>query len=235
MNEFRNDEELLALLEDAFPMQPVIPDESARQHLRDALTHDNLAPFDTSDSRSARLRRRFGPHASALTLSAIGVLVLGGVAAAAVTTNTLPGPTRAIAYDLGLPVTSPALYQARQQLHQLDSANVQHHASVARHLGRGLLHDLRMLNHTDLSQIRTPAQKALTQTGLLKQTLKILGIATPSTTTTVAPSSSTSATTTTVPVLPIIPGVGPIPGITGSTPIGGILKNPTSKVTSILP
>jgi hypothetical protein len=239
MNEFRSDDELLALLGDAFPTQPVEPDERARQHLLEALALDNLAPLAGSTSPGARRRRRFGPHASALTFSTIGVLVLGGVAAAAVTTNTLPGPTRAIAYDLHLPVTSPALYKARQQLHQLDSANAQHHTSVARQLGRGLLHDLTLLNHTDLSRIRVPAKKALTQTGLLPQTLKILGITSPSTTTTVAPSTSTSTSTTTtttlLPVLPTIPGVGPISQITGSKAVGGVLKNPTSTAKSILP
>jgi hypothetical protein len=238
---FHDDEELLALLGQAFPTQPVRPDETARLQLREALTNDNLVSFAGAASRRARLRRRLGSHASALTISAIAVVALGGVAAAAVATNTLPGPTRNIAYDIGFPVTSPALAQARQQLHQLDVANAQHHTVVARQLGHGLLHDLTLLNHSDLSQIRTAAQKALTPTGLLQKASKILGIATSSTTTTVAPSSSTSTTTTTTllptlsTVIPTIPSKGPIVGITGSTPVGGILKKSTSTVTTLLP
>ncbi len=218
MNEFPDDEELLALLKDVFPTQPIKPDDEARRLLRDALTNDNLTTLDTSASRGARLRRRFGSRAGVFALSSIGILVIGG-AAAAVTTNTLPGPARALAYDVGLPVTSPALYHARQQLHQLDSANAQHHATVARELGHDLLHDLTLLNHTDLVQIRKPAQIALTQTGLLHQALKVLGITTSTTTTTVPPSRSTSTTTTT-PVLPTIPSLG---------------LNPTPTVTSIVP
>lgn len=233
MNVYRNDE-ILALLKEIFPTPPVRPDESARKHLRDALAHDNLVPMVASQSRDAPLRRRFGSHASALTLSTIGVLIFGG-AAAAVATNTLPGPTRALAYDLGLPVTSPALYQARQQLHRLDAAIAHHQTNVVLPLGRSLLHDLVLLNRADLSQIRTPAQKALTQTGLLQQASKILGITTSSTTTTVAPSNSISTTTTTVLAPPAIPGVGSITGIAGSTSGGGILKNTTSTVNSLLP
>jgi hypothetical protein len=219
MSGFHNDDELLALLADAFPTQPVKPDEKARQRLRDALANDNLAAFDSPASRGARWRRRIGSRAGVFTLSSIGILVIGG-AAAAVTTNTLPGPTRNLAYDIGLPVTSPALYHARQQLGQLVSANAQHHTTTARQLGHDLLRDLTLLNHADLAQIRKPAQIALTQTGLLHQAQKILGIATSTTTTTVAPSSSTSTTTTTTPVLPTVPGLG---------------LNPTSTITSILP
>jgi hypothetical protein len=234
MNELDNDE-FVELLKDVFPIQAFQPDERARGRLRDALAHDNVVPLAATTSRSTRVRRRIGSHATALTLSVIGVVTFGGVAAAAVATNTLPGPIRALVYDLGLPVTSPALYQARQQLHQLDSAITHHHTSAVHQLGRGLLHDLALLNHGDLSQIRTPAQKALTQSGLLAQSLKILGIATHSTTTTEAPSSSSSTTTTTVLVPPIVPGVGSIAGTSGSSGVGGTLKNTSSSVNSLLP
>lgn len=235
MSDFRTDDELLMLLKDAFPTQLLEPDEEARELLRDALAHDNLVPLLAVQSRDARRRRRFSSHASAITLSTISVLAFGGVAAAAVMTNTLPGPTRALAYDLGLPVTSPALFQARQQLHQLDSALTHHHTNVVRQLGHGLLRDLTLLNRGDLSLIRTPAQTALTQSGLIQQASKILGITTSSTTTTVAPSTSTSTTTTTVLVPPSLPGVGSLPGATGSTSVGGTLKNTTSTVNSLLP
>jgi hypothetical protein len=238
VNEFRDDDEILTLLKEAFPPQHLKPDHEAREHLRNALANDIVVPLSPSRSRDARRRRRFGSHASALVLCTVGVLTLGGAAAAAVATNTLPGPTRAWAYDLDLPVTSPALYQAHQQLHELDSAIAHHRASVARQLGRGLVHDLTLLNHTDLSQIRAQAQKALTQSGLLQQASKVLQITTPSTTTTLSPSSSTStttSTTSTVLVPPTIPVVGPLPGTTGSTGVGGTLKKTISTVKSLLP
>ena len=232
MNGNRNDDEFMTMLKDAFPSEIFQPDDRARRQLRDALANDNLERIEVAPARSMR-RGRLGPRASAFTLSAIGVLTFGGVAAAAVATNTLPGPLRAFAYDIGLPVTSPALYQARQQLHHLVSANAHDPAVVARHVGRGLLHDLTLLDRNDLSAIRTPAQKALTQSGLLTQASTILGITLPTTNATVAPSSSTSTTTTTVPLLPIIPGVGSIIG--GSTGIGGAVTTTTPSVNSILP
>jgi hypothetical protein len=234
MNEFHNDDELMALLGDVFLTQAIEPDEAARQQLRDALASDNLVAFATAVPRGTALRRRLRSHLGLLTLSAAGVLVVGGVAAAAVSTNTLPGPTRAIAYDLGLPVTSPALYHARQQLHQLDSANTQHDTKVAHHLGHGLLHDLKLLNHSDLSQISQPAKAALTKTGLLPQVLKILGVATSTTTTTEAHSGSTSTTTTTTPVLPTLPILGKVTGSSDSKS-GPLLKSAASNVKSVLP
>jgi len=241
MNQFRSDEELLAQLRETFPPSSVTPDEMARQRLLDALALDNVVSVDAYESRSSRLRRRFGSHASALTLSAVGVLALGGVAAAAVATNTLPGPTRAIAYDLGLPVTSPALVQARSQLHQLVTANSSNLPSSARELGRQLIDELKKLDHTDLAQISTAARSALAPTGLLSQATQILGTLSVAntTTTTVAPSTTTSTsnpTTTTTVIVPLtVPGVGSISGITNSTGVGGVLNKTTSTVTSLLP
>ncbi|HEY7932141.1 MAG TPA: hypothetical protein VIC81_07795 [Acidimicrobiales bacterium] len=232
MNEPRDDEELLALLKDVYPTAAIKPDETARRQLLDALALDNVVAINAPIT-STKHRRRFGSHVSAVTLSAIGAVSLAGVAAAAVVTNTLPGPTRAIAYDLGLPVTSPALYQARQQLSEVKGATNEHHADVARQLAQGLIKDLRLLNHQDLSQIRTPVTKTLTQLGLLDQVTSILGL-TSTTTTTVPPTSSstTSTTTTTVLVPPTLPSVG---SITGSTGLGGVVKNTTSGATPLLP
>ena len=236
MNQYRNDDELITLLKETFPTNAERPDERARELLLDALSADNVVPFDHAAGGERHLRRRLGSRASAVTLSAIGVLALGGVAAAAVATNTLPGPTRAIAYDLGLPVTSPALYQARTHLHQLTAANARHETSAARDLSRVLIHDLSLLNHRDLSQIRSAAHHALSVSGLLSQATQILGITTPTppaTTTTMAPSTSTTTTTVLVPLS--VPGVGSVSSATGSTSMNGVLKNLTSPVTSLLP
>ena len=81
--------------------------------------------------RWPRGRRRWGQPGGTLhrlrhpvaAAAAVAVLATGGVAAAAVATDHLPGPTRAVAYDLGLPVTSPALVTAaRGTLAELQSA-----------------------------------------------------------------------------------------------------------------
>lgn len=229
MIEFRNDDELSALLTGAYPTIPFELDYQAREQLAQALARDNIVAIGTATSQRA-WRRRVSSHTSALVLGTISVFALSGVAAAAVVANNLPGFTRAVAYDLGLPVTSPALFEARQQLHSLVRANTTHHTGVARELGRGLLKDLKLLNHTDLSQIRTPAETALTQSGLLGQATKILGITT--TTTTLLP--STSSVTTTVPA----PGLLPIPvlgSISGSTGTGGAQQTTTTTINSLLP
>ena len=55
-------------------------------------------------------------------LLAVGVLATSGVAAAGVATDHLPGPTRNVAFALGLPVTSPALESARATTVQLQVA-----------------------------------------------------------------------------------------------------------------
>lgn len=235
MNEQRDDE-LLDLLRDALYVAPMEPDDEARRRLRAALESDNV----TSLAYVARAswRQRVARHAGALTLAASGVVALGGVAAAAVATDTLPGPTRSWAYDLGLPVTSPALYQARQQLGQLEHADTQHHATTERHFARGLIRDLGHLNRHDLGEIRSSARAALRPTGLLSQVGGVLGLSTSSTTTsTILPSHSTTTTTTppTSLVPTTIPSVGTIGGTGGSTGVGGTVNITPPNASSLLP
>jgi hypothetical protein len=83
-----------------------------------------------------------------------------------VATDTLPGPTRNIAYDLGLPVTSPGLFQARQNLDQLKRSIVQGNRHEQIRWGSQLQHDLKSLNDDDLAQIRVPALSVLNEAGL---------------------------------------------------------------------
>lgn len=246
MNQHRDDDELMALLGEAFPTTALAPDAKARQHLLDALALDNVVAFDANTPASRR-RRLLGSRVSALTLGVAGVLSLGGVAAAAVATNTLPGPTRAIAYDLGLPVTSPALYQARAQLHNVNAATSGHHTNVARELAKGLIKDLKLLNQNDLSQIRPSVKRTLSQLGLLSQVTSVLGTTVTNTTsttftnsgptnasTTTTTTTTTTTATTTTPVLvpPTLPSVG---SITGSGGLGGVVNNTTSGTSSLLP
>lgn len=230
------DDELLDLLRDTLYVADLGPDDEARRRLRDALESDNVISLAGAARRT--WRERAARHAGALTIAVSGVVALGGVAAAAVATDTLPGPTRAWAYDLGLPVTSPALYQARQQLGQLEHADSQHHAVTERQFARSLIRDLGHLNRHDLGAIRSSARAALRPTGLLSQVGGILGLSTSSTTTSTNPPSHSTTTTTTPPtslVPTTIPSVGSVGGIGGSTGVGGTVNITPPNTSSLLP
>ena len=108
----------------------------------------------------AGLHRLRHPVAAAV---AVGVLATSGVAAAGVATDHLPGPTRSVAFALGLPVTSPALEAARGTVDQLSVALAardvtQVQASVAR-----LRSQLDGLTPGDRAQIDASAGVLLTQ------------------------------------------------------------------------
>lgn len=116
-----DDDILLAVLGDALTPEPVEPGapELAALHraleIRPADTDDDdgvqlapVIPMFTPSPRSvmwSRIHRLRHPVAAAV---AVGILATSGVAAAGVATDRLPGPTRNVAYALGLPVTSPA-------------------------------------------------------------------------------------------------------------------------------
>ena len=115
-----DDDILLAVLGDALTPEPVEPGapELAALHraleIRPADTDDDdgvqlapVIPMFTPSPRSvmwSRIHRLRHPVAAAV---AVGILATSGVAAAGVATDRLPGPTRNVAYALGLPVTSP--------------------------------------------------------------------------------------------------------------------------------
>lgn len=170
MNEY-SDAEILTLLGGALSATPAAPDAEtlARLHMTlDAISTES-GPLVTARARPAwafgRLRRRVAQRASVVAVAA-AVILTGGVATAAVATDTLPGPTRNIAYDLGLPVTSPGLYQARQNLNQLKTSIVQGNRKAQARWGGQLQHDLKSLNDVDLAQIRVPARSLLNEAGL---------------------------------------------------------------------
>ena len=166
-----SDAELLTMLGGALSPTPAAPDAATLSllHMTLADISAKSGPVATAQVRPQRtigaLRRRAAQHASVFAVAA-AVILTGGVATAAVATDTLPGATRNFAYDLGLPVTSPGLYQARQNLNQLKRSIVQgdRHAQV--HWGSELQHDLKSLNDDDLAQIRVPALSLLSEAGL---------------------------------------------------------------------
>lgn len=193
MNEF-TDDELLARLSHALTPVPSRPDDTTMARLHETLAEVQSGVVNIADHRRRRafvgLRRRAANHASALTIATVSVLLSGGVAAAAVATDTMPGPIRSFAYDLGLPVTSPLLYQAKQHLVQLQKSITQQNHRQADHWGRILAHDLEGLDTHDLSEIRSPAEALIGQTGISLPSLPPL-----SGTTTTSVNENSTATT----------------------------------------
>ncbi|HVB71447.1 MAG TPA: hypothetical protein VND83_08110 [Acidimicrobiales bacterium] len=165
-------------------------------------------------------------------------LLVGGVAAAAVATDTLPGPARAIAWDLGLPVTSPKLYQARQVVSHLQLSLRSHDRRSTTSLGRTLARDLKKLDAGDLSQIQSTADQLLEKAGVNAVTSvtitppSILGggggvlpLIPGAGTSTSGQSSETTTTTT------LLPGV-PVPTLNGALDLGSAPKSTTSSITA---
>jgi hypothetical protein len=174
------DVELLSLLGAALVPSATLPDEItlARLHATLADLEVDSEPLDITTARGrhdrgrlAPVRRRFASRSSIVAASAIAFALTAGVAAAAVATNTLPGPTRAIAYDLGLPVTSPALFRAQGTSTQLHQAILAKDRTQEVRLGRQLIGELKVLNPSDLAQIRRSAQSLLHEIGLKMPTL----------------------------------------------------------------
>jgi hypothetical protein len=190
------DVELLSLLEASISPALVRPDEISLAQLHATLAGLEAGTEVTSITHSVRdsgsdraghvARRRRTRRSSIVVVSAISFALTAGVAAAAVVTNTLPGPTRAFAYDLGLPVTSPSLFRADQSATQLHQAIIANNRPEERALAQKLIGELKKLNFNDLTQIRARADKLLVDVGLGLPTLPSL-TKTPITTTNTVP------------------------------------------------
>lgn len=113
-----DDARLLELLGDALAPGPAEPGPAEL-----ALLHDDLASrrsrltATASAPSGSSARRRPAPRRLVWAGAAAAVLV--GLAAAGVRTDRLPGPLRTAAFDIGLPVSSPALVATRGDLSQL--------------------------------------------------------------------------------------------------------------------
>ena len=103
-------------------------------------------------------------------LSAAAILATGGVAAAGVATNTLPGPTRAVAFDLGLPVTSPSLAAAKTCIDALRGALLSRNVTGVRSATDSLRHELAELDRSALTQVAPEADQLLAQSDALLAT-----------------------------------------------------------------
>jgi hypothetical protein len=118
-----------------------------------------MAPARRSSTR-AGLHRLRHPVAAAV---AVGVLATSGVAAAGVATDRLPGPTRTVAYDLGLPVTSPALEGTRGTMDRLRQALTAHNVAQVNASAVFLRTQLAGLSPSDRAQVEPAAAELLAQ------------------------------------------------------------------------
>ncbi|MHB1968753.1 MAG: hypothetical protein ACYCPK_00755 [Acidimicrobiales bacterium] len=226
-----DDRRLLDALGDALAPRDVVPDPFVRARLLSAL--EGPAPLAVARARS--WRRRVAHHGGAWAVAAAGVFVVSAVAAAAVVTDTLPGPTRAIAYDLGLPVTSPALHQTESDLSNLRHALAAHDRRDVRSLAQRVARDVRTLDAHDLGVVRAQVRvllRAASQLGGVGSVVGSVSVggSTPTIPTTTTTSSSRSTTTTSPSAVPTVPNGGSPLNLGGST-----TTKIVNGVTSLLP
>ncbi len=224
------DDELMTRLRNALAAPSAAPDERTMMGLTRELATLTSARGErgTRVGTLSSLRRMAGRHVSTFSVFIAASLLAGSVAAAAVATDTLPGPTRNIAWDLGFPVTSPALYQARQMESHLKVSLRSRDRQSATSLGRTFARDLKRLSAGDLSQIQGTANQLLQKAGVIA----ITGVTIVPTPTLIGGGglplvpgggtnggyqSNDSTTTTTTTLLPVVT----IPGLTGSLGTGG--------------
>lgn len=119
----RSDDQLLGQLRQALVDPDLAPGPGELARLHQALAASRSAPHRLVADEGSRPRfaGRRSPRlvvAGAMVVAALGAFA-GGVAA-----NSLPGPLRSAAYDMGLPVSSPALVAAEAAEMQLRAALV---------------------------------------------------------------------------------------------------------------
>jgi hypothetical protein len=94
-------------------------------------------------------------------LVAAAVLATGGVAAAGVATDTLPGPARQIAFAMGLPVSSPALETTRGAMGDLQRSLDRQDAAAIRTGAGAVRTDLATLAPSDRARVEPAADRLL--------------------------------------------------------------------------
>ena len=169
-----DDGALMAALSDALAPEPAIPGPEAIAALHRALEALGPAeegggpavvvPITGPQGRSttwAGIHRLRHPVTAAV---ALGILATSGVAAAGVATDHLPGPTRSVAYALGLPVTSPALASAEGTINLLRGALAANDVTRIQALTTLLRSQLAGLSAADRASIQAAAADVLRQT-----------------------------------------------------------------------
>ena len=221
-----------------------VTDDELLAQLRDALvTRDAAAPSPAEMARFHEAAGRWGPGArigagarggatSRLRLAwdawralpprlspalvgaaaALGVLGLFGGAVAA---NTLPGPLRSVAYDAGLPVSSPALVAAEQAESTLQQALPSQDRSAIASDAAVLRQRLSVLDPSDRATADPKAERLLSEAEALLEH-----------------GTATSTTRSTASSAPTSGGSG---GSTGSGTGGGSATPTTTGLTVPLP
>ena len=174
-----DDDDLLAALGQALAPEPVEPGPEAMAALHQALdgrvvdAHEGgsgvvvlFAPPKRRSATLATIHRLRHPVAAAI---AVGVLATSGVAAAGVATDRLPGPTRNVAYAIGLPVTSPALETAKRTISQLGAALAAHDVGKVLALSALLRTRLAGLSPGDRASLQATAGEQLAQADRFNQ------------------------------------------------------------------
>jgi len=164
-----SDDVLLTALGTALAPEPVEPGPEALASLHRALealepeSDDRhvVVPFLVPARRSSTMAGIHRLRHPVAALVAVGVLATSGVAAAGVATDHLPGPTRNVAYAIGLPVTSPGLEAAKGTLSQLSAALADHDAGRVRSTAPVLRTQLASLSPADRSRIQASADALL--------------------------------------------------------------------------
>jgi hypothetical protein len=174
-----DDTALLDALGASLAPAPSEPSVAAIEALHQALEQRNDRSADVLSPvipllSAGRWGRRGGPlhrlrHPAAVA-AAVAVLATSGMAAAAVATDHLPGPTRAVAYDLGLPVTSPGLAHVQGTLAGLQAALAAGDVSRVRASAALLRSQIAMLSPSDEATVRIETSEALTRADALLAT-----------------------------------------------------------------
>jgi hypothetical protein len=169
-----DDRLLAAALAEALAPEPVPPnpDDLTRLHQALAIRTNGHGAFSEASAPVPTVRRFALPswtvqvrrlrHPVAV-LAVVGVLATGGVATAAVATNTLPGPSRDVAFDLGLPVSSPDLVATQACIGALRTALDSRDAAEVSTEANSLRRDLAALSPTELRQVVLEANQLLAQ------------------------------------------------------------------------
>jgi hypothetical protein len=148
------DDRLLHLLADALAPEPVEPSPGELAHLYRAVTTPRPAARHRPRSAVASLRRPIPAIAAAFVL-------LSGGTAVALTGPPLPRPVRAVAHDVGLPVDSPELADARGATSHLEHALEAREAKAVQAAADRLEKRLRNVHGDERAEIEREAQKLL--------------------------------------------------------------------------
>jgi hypothetical protein len=147
-----NDDELLEQLGAAFAVEPLEPPHESVTAL-----HRAVRAGTRSETHSSQRRRWLSAGLVG------GVLSTGWAAAAAAYDDPLPGPIRSIAYEVGLPIDSRNLVDARNDRDGLRAALRRNdHAAIATQADE-LRRELRTLGSDERSAVQPEADQLLQQ------------------------------------------------------------------------